>query len=281
MAYKTLLTILSKPARAAETLESAARVALQMDAHLDVLCLGLDRTQVGLAYSAGSAAVLYHETLSRAQDEAAATEAAARAWLEGRQTLRWAVDTNVAHLGALADIAGLRARYSDLVVLPRPYGNDRGPEDEAAIEAALFAGRAPVLVIPDGGLAQNFGRQIVIAWNQSAEAMVAVRRALPLLCDAERVHIAIIDPSTRGAEASEPGAGLCRLLSRHGVRAEVAVLARTLPRVSDMICRHAREVGADMVVMGAYGHSRFREAILGGTTRNMLQMATLPVFMAH
>ena len=64
-------------------------------------------------------------------------------------------------------------------------------------------------------------------------------------------------------------------------KAEVAVLAKTQPRVSDVLMRHARDINADMVVMGAYGHSRFREAILGGATRNILESADLPVFMAH
>jgi nucleotide-binding universal stress UspA family protein len=71
------------------------------------------------------------------------------------------------------------------------------------------------------------------------------------------------------------------MLSRHGVRAEVSVLAKTMPRVCDILTRHARDIDADLLVMGAYGHSRFRESILGGATRNMLEMAQIPVFMAH
>mgnify|MGYP003864833597 FL=1 len=71
------------------------------------------------------------------------------------------------------------------------------------------------------------------------------------------------------------------MLVRHGVKAEVAVLARTQTRVSDVLARHALEINADMLVIGAYGHSRLRQAILGGTTRNMLEKAEIPVFMAH
>jgi nucleotide-binding universal stress UspA family protein len=65
------------------------------------------------------------------------------------------------------------------------------------------------------------------------------------------------------------------------VRAEVTVLAKTLPRVSDVLIRHLRDANADLLVMGAYGHSRFREAILGGATRDMLEKAEVPVFLAH
>jgi nucleotide-binding universal stress UspA family protein len=71
------------------------------------------------------------------------------------------------------------------------------------------------------------------------------------------------------------------MLVRHGVKAEVSVLARTMPRVSDVLVRHVRDQNADSLVMGAYGHSRFREAILGGATRDMLEMAQVPVFLAH
>jgi nucleotide-binding universal stress UspA family protein len=71
------------------------------------------------------------------------------------------------------------------------------------------------------------------------------------------------------------------MLVRHGVKAEVTVLARTMPKISDVLARHCRDVDADLLVMGAYSHSRFREAILGGATRNMLEAAEIPVFMAH
>ena len=109
----------------------------------------------------------------------------------------------------------------------------------------------------------------------------AARRALPFLKRAELVTITVIDPPAHGPERSDPGGLLCQLLTRHGVKAEVQVLARTLPRISDVLARHCRDINADLLVMGAYGHSRFREAILGGATRNMLEQTEVPVFMAH
>ena len=105
--------------------------------------------------------------------------------------------------------------------------------------------------------------------------------ALPLLQAAHLVNIAVIDPPQHGPERSDPGGMLCQMLVRHGVKAEVSVLARSMPRISDVLNRHVRDMDADMLVMGAYGHSRFREAILGGATRNMLEMAEVPVLMAH
>jgi len=71
------------------------------------------------------------------------------------------------------------------------------------------------------------------------------------------------------------------MLTRHGVRASIAVLARTMPQISEILAQRAIEIGADLIVMGAYGHSRFREAILGGTTRTMLRKTSIPVLMAR
>jgi nucleotide-binding universal stress UspA family protein len=137
------------------------------------------------------------------------------------------------------------------------------------------------LLLPGTLLPETLGKRVVIAWNQGREAMAAVRRALPLLRKADLVNIVVVDPPAYGPERSDPGGALCQMLVRHGVKAEVSVLARTMPRVSDVLVRHVRDQNADILVMGAYGHSRFREAILGGATRDMLELAQVPVFLAH
>ncbi len=279
MSYKSILTILSDPQAVQPTLDACATVAQRFDAHLEVLCLGIDHTQTGFYY-AGASAVIFQETLARAESEAEALAEAARVRLE-RETLRWSTDTAVAQLGSIATLVALRARFCDLVVLPKPYGRDGAADAEAVVEAALFDGMAPVLIVPESGLAPGQGRKIVVAWNQSTEALVAIRRALPVLRDAESVNIAIIDPPRQGQERSDPGGPLGQWLARHGVRCEVSVLARTEPKISDIIIRHARDIDADLIVMGAYGHSRLRQAILGGATRNMLEVTELPVLMSH
>jgi nucleotide-binding universal stress UspA family protein len=146
----------------------------------------------------------------------------------------------------------------------------------------MFEGKVPVLVLPEKGLGNAAEpKRVIVAWNQSAEAMTATRLALPLLKAAQMVDITVVDPPPHGPERSDPGGLLCQMLVRHGVHAEVSVLARSLPRVSDVLARHIWDQNADLLVMGAYGHSRFREAILGGATRNMLEKAEIPVLMAH
>lgn len=279
MAYKTILTIVSDAAAAHDQLNVAIATARAENAHLDVLCLGVDRTQAGYYY-AGASAYLLQETLNQAETEARATEAALRQRLAGEE-IRWSLDTAVVQLGAIGSLVGLRARFSDLVVLAQPYGTGHASEAEAVVESALFDGRVPVLLVPKGADAAPKARRVTIAWNQSAEAMAAIRCAMPLLMAADLVDITIIDPPAHGPERSDPGGQLSQMLARHGISCEISVLAKTLPKVSDVLIRHMRDTNADLLVMGAYGHSRFREAILGGATRSMLEAAPLPVLMAH
>ncbi|MBD9525390.1 MULTISPECIES: universal stress protein [Paracoccus] len=277
MPYKSILTVMTSEAQH-EQLESAIAMTRREEGHLDAFCLGIDHTQSGYYY-AGASAYVFQESIDQAMAAAAALEHKVRDRLHA-EDIRWAVDSAVAQMGGLSTLVGMRARYADLVVMGQPYGKDAPPDAEAITEAALFEGSAPVLIVP-GHLREPFGKKILIAWNQSSEAMVAVRRAMPLLQAAEQVEITVIDPSPNGPERSDPGGALCQMLTRQGVKAEIAVLARTLPQISEIINRRATEIGADMVVMGAYGHSRFRQAILGGATRNMLEKATVPVFMAR
>lgn len=281
MAYKSLLTVACSTEGVPSTVTAAAQIAQAMDAHLDALALGVDRTQVGYSY-VGSGAVVIAAAMDRAEGEAREAEAALNAALKAQApTLRSSVESVVTQLGALTDVVGARARYNDLVVLPLPYGAGRGVEDEAVTEAALFEGMSPVLIVPSSGMKTAQPKRIVLAWNQTREALVAARRSLPFLKRADMVQIVVVDPPTHGPERSDPGGHLCQLLVRHGVKAEVSVLARTLPHVSDVLARQVRDLDADLLVMGAYGHSRFREAILGGTTRDMLEHAEVPVFLAH
>jgi len=282
MAYKSLLTICADPARAPQTFAAAASLAMAQDGHLDALALGVDRAQLGYSY-VGASAIVVQAAQENATADAQAVEAALRkAAAAAGPSLRWSSEGAVAMIGGLADLIATRSRFADLVVLAKPYGENHGDEEEAIVESAMFQGQAPVLVLPDAPLdATNIGKRVVIAWNQSREALNAVRYALPFLKHADQVWITIIDPPQHGPERSDPGGALCQMLVRHGVKAEVSVLARTMPRISDVLARHCRDVNADMLVMGAYGHSRFREAILGGATRNMLETAEVPVFMAH
>lgn len=279
MTYNCLFSVLTDVELVDETLDHAMAMASAHQAHLDVLCLGVDRSQTGYYY-AGASAVVLQETITKAQEDAEAIEAKVRARLEGSSML-WAVERGVSQLADMARHVASRARFSDLVILPQPYGEGRGAELEPTTEAALFEGRTPALIVPAGAKPQPEPQRILVGWNESPEALAAVRAAMPLLTAADVVHVAVIDPPAHGPTRSDPGGPLSQYLARHGVKVEIDVLSKTLPRVSDVLIRHATDLSADLMVMGAYGHSRFREAIFGGATRSMLEHATLPVLMAH
>ena len=279
MAYKSLLTVLTDITLAEAPIAQGISLAEANNGHLDVLSLGVDRSQTGYYY-AGANAMVLQETLTRAHEEADAIEKFAETQLEA-SGVRWGTETGVAQIADLGRHVAQRARFADLVILPKPYGDGHGAELEPTIEAALFEGQTPVLVVPDGATPLAQARKVSVAWNESAEALVAIRAALPILKAADLVRVVVVDPPTHGPNRSDPGGMLSQFLSRHGVKVEIDVLSKTLPRVSDIIMRHAKDTDCDMVVMGAYGHSRFREAILGGATRNMLEQAEIPVFMAH
>lgn len=284
MAYKTLVTVASGLSdRLPLLLDRAGRFAQACDAHLDALALGVDRVQVGYSYvETGSSLPMI--ALERAEADARALEKAMRAALSRQgPTLRWSCEAAVTQLGALTELVSSRLRFADLVVLDLPYGPGRGPEEEAILETALFDAGAPVMVLPNADNGRDLAKpkRVVLGWNQSREALAATRAALPLLQQAESVSVTVVDPPAYGPERSDPGGLLCQMLVRHGVRAEVVVLAQSAPRVSDALARHARDLDADLLVMGAYGHSRFREYLLGGATRDMLEGASVPVLMAR
>ena len=185
----------------------------------------------------------------------------------------------------------LLARYADLVVISQYNAKDKSPSVMRDFPAyvLLHSGR-PVLIVPYAPplpllAPPAAARNVLISWNASKEASRAVSAALPLLQRAEHVHVAIFDAQVHAAEHGEqPGAELLHYLARHGVDARVHLLDGGGVRRGDIgeaLLSQAADLSADLLVMGAYGHSRLRETILGGVTRTILQSMTIPVLMAH
>jgi hypothetical protein len=208
MAYKSILTVITNAAANAGQLDAAIALARREDAHLDVLCLGIDHSQTGYYYigAAPLAPVILQETLDQAQNEARAAETAVRQRLQA-EDIRWAIDTAISQVGALGPEVGRLARFADLVLVPQPLEKGAVAEQEQILEAGLFDGRAPVLTLPSSVRDAAYGSRIAIAWNQSDEAMAAVRAALPMLKAANYVDVAVIAPPSHGPERSDPDFG--------------------------------------------------------------------------
>jgi nucleotide-binding universal stress UspA family protein len=176
---------------------------------------------------------------------------------------------------------GRRARYADLVFLgPELFSNPllKGK----VLEGALFSSGRPLFLVPEGAAASLKPTRVMIAWDSRLEASNAVARALDLLSAADDVHVVLVDPiEGDGGQGAEPGADIAAYLARHGVKVRVDRLASQGRSVADALRQHAVDMAAELLVMGAYGHSRLRERIFGGVTRSMVEMPPLPVLLAR
>lgn len=279
MTINSLTSILLDPEIDATAIEAATGLADREKAHLDVHCFGIDPTRYE-ATAIGGAAAISQVGFSEAKSQAEALENWAEKALAGKLDNYGISSRVVSHLGLDRPVTQM-ARYCDLAIAAKPYGTGHRVLQSIALEALLFGAQVPVLIVPDGQTQLPVFERITLAWNESDEALDAIRAALPLLRKAAQVDIVVVDPPAQSAERSEPGGQISLWLARHGVRCEVSILSKSLPRVADVLNRFCREHDSDLLVMGAYGHSRFREALLGGATRDMLEEAELPVLMAR
>jgi nucleotide-binding universal stress UspA family protein len=280
MLFKDLLIVTDLGRSAGPRIDLAARLANDFEAHLTGLYVS-SPPAIPLSVVA-QLPVEVIELQSRAGREAAER---ARALFEERVaasgfalTTEWRDAT-----GDVAEMASVHTRYADLVVIGQndPDGVALGAAPDLPERLILGAGR-PAVVVPYAGRFETAGQHVLVAWNATREATRAVNDALPLLERAARVTVLSVNPrSGPGAHGAVPGADIALHLARHGVRAEVASVTTDELGVDDMLLSQAADRGADLIVMGAYGHSRFGELVLGGATRHILRQITVPVFMSH
>jgi nucleotide-binding universal stress UspA family protein len=260
LTYKDLLVIVDDDPHARERISHAADLAERFDAHLVGLCVSLTGAAEA-AHQVRRARELFDDEIGR---RGISTE-----W-------RSAMDFPV-------DVAVVQSRYADLIVLGQlDPANAQAPVDNPRPEdIALSAGR-PALVIPYVGSYKPIGQRVLVAWDASREATRAVNDAIPLLASATTVTVLSVDPAIGRTEHGDvPGADIALHLARHGVNVRVEQTVSGGIGIGDLLLSRASDLDADLLVMGAYGHSRLRELVLGGATRTMLKSMTLPVFMSH
>lgn len=173
-------------------------------------------------------------------------------------------------------------RCADLIVVGhRPPGHPEGSGARlAAAQLVLGVGR-PVLIVPGSAAPATVAEHVVVAWNGTRESARAAADALPLLAHAKTVTV-LSGVEAGGAGYTRPSAqGVMRLLAHHAIQAQVADLGETRFFVGDKILQYCAEQGADLLVMGAYGHSRASELVLGGVTQTVLGSMAIPVLMSH
>jgi nucleotide-binding universal stress UspA family protein len=276
MSYKTILVHLNDSRRAERVLEPAAHLAARFNAHL----IGLH------VYSAVPASPIPMASSALAPVVAAAcrnSEAVADTFqrmTSGKPYVaEWQLQT-FPHVD-LASVVVERARAADLIVAGQTDPDwDQSPLMDFPERLALESGR-PVLVIPYVGHYPTVGRRVVVAWKSSREAARAVFDALPLLREAEAVHVLQIKERAEAGTALVPDTLIAAALGRHGIKAEVRTSIVADISVGDEMLSRSADLDADLLVMGAYGHSRLREMIFGGATRDIARHMTLPTFFSH
>ena len=173
----------------------------------------------------------------------------------------------------------LQSRYADLVVISQDTGardSVRGLPQYVALHGAR-----PVLAVPPGYAGEPMNQEIVVGWDGSLQAVRAIAAALPLLARADSVRLALVNAERESSlHGDEPGADIALYLARHGVRVDV-VLEQTTAPAGEALLRIAEAYGAGLLVTGAFGHSRYRELVLGGVTRVLLERSKVPVLVAH
>lgn len=280
MAYKNLLVQLDGTRACSDRIAAALDLATRFDAHLVGLYVSPE-LNVPSFIEAHLSEELRSAQIGRRRERADEIigrfeDAARRAGrtVESRQA--------AAFLDDIPEVLAFHGRYADLLIL-----GQHDPEDEEALppslvqETLLSVGR-PCLLVPYIGVPENFGRQVLLAWDSGREAARATIDALPLLRRAEKVRILAVNPQ-RGLDGhgDTPGADVALALARHGVIAEAQQTVSEELEVADVLLSRAADYGSDLIVLGAYAHSRLRDLVLGGVTRSLLRQMTVPLLMSH
>lgn len=281
MPYKDLLLYLDDDKHCGQRTEIALALAKRHGARLKGITFALNWTYP--AYAGPEFAVEFGESQKKVVDESARQligtfeGAAEKAGVEFASEI---VTCNVSK--APAQLA-FHARHADLTVMGQP---DPDEEDvgfhEAVLDGVMFGSGRPVYAVPYIGKPNMQVRKAVIAWDGGKKAARALNDALPLLKDRAEVVVLVVNPEKRaGAHGENPGSDIAAHLKRHGINVTVDTQQNTQLAPATIILNYLTDYGADLLVMGAYGHSRLRERAFGGVTNTIMHQMTVPVFMSE
>jgi len=269
-------------------LDTAALFAKRFGAHVAVLHVRRNPNEAVPIVGEGLSGPMVEEIIKAAEKYSVARELSARktydAW-RARANL-----TNVENpgphsgdtcswrevVGRPEAIAPRAARFSDLIVTARP-SDELDVTQNVTLEATIFGSGRPIMLVPTKPVT-SFPTTIAIAWNGSPEASRAIAAALPYLAGAKKVIILVVPNSDTMAEDAR---GLADYLQWQGVHASVATFAPDFRRVGETVLAEAMKANAELLVLGAYSHSRLRQMIMGGVTRQVLAGMQIPLLMAH
>jgi nucleotide-binding universal stress UspA family protein len=281
MGYRTILVNLQDPAHAEALIEAGTGIAQTFGAHL----IGLNVIPK-VQYFYASAAIQVATEVFEAEQQYYEEQSQEIKKIFDREApndlaTEWRAIAATGPTGARSIVD--QASCADLIVTGQADPK-RGVNGDAGIaERVIMESGRPVLVIPYAGRFKTIGKSVLVAWNGTRESARAVFDALPLLKEAREVKLIWINPEADdgGEGTGTPGSELAATLTRHGVKVEASHSATRDLSVGDELLSRAADQGADLLVMGAYGHSRVREYVFGGATRQIIQHMTVPVLMSH
>ena len=220
--------------------------------------------------------------VSTEYERATQTRAAALRERLSRETVSCEVRIDASRLLAPPTALAHQARYADLAVMCAPGHGEDAAAEFALFNALLFESGRPVLVVPRRGTVAFPPARMLVAWNASPHTTRAVHDAITLFSP-PALDVLVVDSTHAGdaRDEGEPGADIAAHLARHGFKVDVAQRASGTTTVATMLLLHAAEREAGLLVVGGYGHSRLREWVLGGTTRELLLALDRPVLFAH
>lgn len=275
MTYKTILVHMDGHARNAHTLQLACNVAGKFDAHLAAV-YALKQSSVAAAMDVGTGVLLANQADPGQQLLTTAQGMVADAEQRSGRMIEW----RSAHGSAAYNVI-LHARHADLLVLTQEDVEQKTGNDSSFAGNVVVATGRPVLMVPYVGDFPGCGSSVLIAWSGTRESARAVADALPILKQAKLINVVSFNPKGNAEWGDIPGADIGLWLTRHGVRVNVRQQKSDDVDVGNQILSLAADLGVDLIVMGAYGHSRTYEFVLGGVTRTLLETMTVPVLMSH
>ncbi len=280
MGWKNLLVQIDGGRADGKRIDVAIALAQRFDAHLAGLFVIAEPMVPGFAVAQMPADLRQVQIARRRKHAETAAEgfrtALTRAGLSGDCRIDIAPEPD------LARVVALHARHVDSIIVGQPDPEAPPPGGPWLVgDVALACGR-PVLAVPYIGAGPTFGERMMVAWDGSREAARAVNDALPLLRRAAKVFVVAVNPPTAPDQPGRlAGIDIARHLSRHGINVEAKALAVRDIGIGDALLSHIADLGADMLVMGAYGHTRFQQSLFGGVTRLIQKSMTVPVLLSH
>lgn len=280
MSYKTILVYLNDKSASLHVLDAAISLAQQHDAHL--IGLHVDSLyQIHSILDSDAAAGIAEAQKKSMQFQAAEIESIFQE-ITTKEGISCEWRLVQSHSALIAEAVINHARCADLIVTGQPNPNHDDAGVSKVLESFLIDTGRPVLVVPYVGNFEEIGKNVALAWNASRESARAAFAALPVLKRAEKVSVLWVNAKEDGGQVIDlPGSEIATSLARHGVNVETKHSAMGLPEIGDEILTNIADMNSDLLVMGAYGHSRLREFIFGGASRHILLHMTVPVLLVH